>query len=571
MDTNITMKGQYVPPANAEVRTIEKEKEKNAAIRVAAYCRVSTDMEIQQTSLDTQIAAFNKVISERPGWTLAGIYADKGISGTSVKHREEFKRMIEDAKAGKIQYIIAKSISRFARNTVDTLAYVRELKNYGVSVFFEKEKLDTGNAVSEFLLSIFAAAAQEEIISLSNNMKVGRRMRYAAGVVQWTHVYGFRKGENSEWLIEEDEAKVVRRIFEDYAAGNSLPEICRQLAEEGVRSMGGKETWTPTAMASMLHNEKYVGDLRMQKSYISDPIQHIKVDNRDAKLKQYYVENHHPAIVDRTTYQMVQMISTMRDMHRGAGQYPFYGFLKCPICGANMVRFAHPRNNHTSAWTCAGKASKKGDLRKHRTACPPYYIVEDYIEQAFWDAMRALDKQALKDIAATGETDRAALAAQMIDLKQKTLFKGRKIEYKMLCDLVENMSFPQWNTMRITWKVGLTSEAHIDYKKLSDMPYPSITREEVEHTTGKGTFRVMAFVVNGEPVFKGCPDRQVEGLKHAQQEVLNLTILEAKSYEPAVPRVFGTKTCCDCGGAERAAANRAKLAKNRKKADPDIE
>ena len=153
-----------------DVRVIEKKQETSREIKVAAYCRVSTDLEIQQQSLDVQIAAYNRVIREHPGWVLAGIYADKGISGTSVKHREEFLRMIEDAKAGKIQYILAKSISRFSRNTVDALAYVRELKSYGVSVFFEKEKLDTGNAISEFVLSIFAASAQEEIISLSNNM-----------------------------------------------------------------------------------------------------------------------------------------------------------------------------------------------------------------------------------------------------------------------------------------------------------------------------------------------------------------------------------------------------------------
>ena len=569
MESTVTMKGQYIPPSGVEVRAIENQQEKYATIRVAAYCRVSTDMEIQETSLDTQIAAFSKIISERPGWTLAGIYADKGISGTTVKHREEFKRMIADAKAGKIDYIIAKSISRFARNTVDTLAFVRELKSYGVSVFFEKEKLDTGNAVSEFLLSIFAAAAQEEIISLSNNMKVGRRMRYASGVVQWTHVYGFRKGENGDWLVEEDEAKVVRRIFDEYAAGRSLPEICKGLEADGIPSTGSKTHWYPTSMATLLHNEKYVGDLRMQKSYISDPIQHVKVNNKDAKLKQYYVENHHSAIVPRETYEMVQMVSAMRDMHRGATQYPFYGFLKCPICGANMVRFAHPRNNYITAWTCAGKPSKKGDLRKHRTACPPYCIIEDYIEQAFWDALRAVDKQALKDMAASCSSEKAALAAQMLDLKQKTLFKGRNIEYKMLRDLVEKISFPQWATMRIDWKVGLASEAHIDYKKLSDMPYPSITREEVEHTTTKGTIKSLAYVVNGEPVFKGCPDRQVEGLRHAQEEVLNLTILEARNYEPPVPRVFGTKTCCDLGGVERAAENKAKRGRRCKKNAPE--
>ena len=187
-----------------DVRILERMDLAPEDIMVAAYCRVSTDMEVQQQSLDTQMAAYSKIIREHPGWKLAGIYADKGISGTTVRHREQFLRMIEDAKAGKIQYIIAKSISRFSRNTVDALAYVRELKRYGVSVFFEKERLDTGKAVSEFLLSIFAASAQEEIISLSNNMKVGRRMRYEAGVIQWSRLFGYRCSEDGTWMIEPD-------------------------------------------------------------------------------------------------------------------------------------------------------------------------------------------------------------------------------------------------------------------------------------------------------------------------------------------------------------------------------
>ena len=189
---NGTVEMKSLSALDQNVKIIEQNPDEEVVIKVAAYCRISKDVESQHQSLATQIEAYQRVISEHPGWVLAGIYADKGISGTTVKKRKEFLRMIEDAKAGKIQYILAKSISRFARNTVDVLAYVRELKSYGVSVYFEKEKIDTGNAVSEFVLSIYAASAQEEIISLSNNMKMGRRMRYAEGVMQWTHLYGLR-------------------------------------------------------------------------------------------------------------------------------------------------------------------------------------------------------------------------------------------------------------------------------------------------------------------------------------------------------------------------------------------
>ena len=526
-----------------DVRVLEQKPETKVSIKVAAYCRVSTDMEIQQKSLDTQMAAYNKVIAEHPGWELAGIYADKGISGTTVKHRAEFRRMIEDAKAGKIQYIIAKSISRFARNTVDTLSYVRELKSYGVSVFFEKEKLDTGNAVSEFLLSIFAAAAQEEIISLSNNMKVGKRMRYAAGIGQWTHIYGYRHDEDGNWIIEPEESKIVRRIFDEYVSGRSLPEICKGLMDDGIPSSGGKQVWAPTSMASLLHNEKFIGDLRMQKSYISDPIQHIKVDNRDAKIKQYYKKNHHQPIVERSIYEMAQMITAMKDMHRGTSQYPYYGFLKCPICGKNMIRCGLPRNNHTFVWTCGGKASKKGDKRKQRTTCPPFYIVDSYIDAAFWDALLDVDPNELKWIEAGEDEEKATAARHMILLKEKARKKKRdKVEYKYLCDTVLRISFPQWTVMRVEWKCGITTNTTIEYKKPGDMPYPTITKEEVEHNTKEGTFKKSTYVINGVPLIKGCPDRQIKGVMAAREAILNTTILEPLAYEPPVPRVYGIKT-----------------------------
>ena len=518
-----------------DVRILEQQRNSRALVKVAAHCRVSTDMEIQKESLETQMAAYNKIIEEHPGWTLAGIYADRGISGTTVRHREEFKRMIEDARQGKIQYILAKSISRFSRNTVDALAYVRELKSYGVSVYFEKERLDTGSAVSEFLLSIFAAAAQEEIISLSNNMKVGRRMRYAAGLPQWVRVYGYYQGDNGEWLIREQEAVIVRRIFDEYTSGRSLPEICKGLEADGVPSSGGKVHWIAKSMADILHNEKYIGDIRMQKTYIADPIQHVKVKNREAKLKQYYKENHHEAIVDRRTFQMAQEIAAMKDMHRGTKQYPYYGFLKCPICGENMIRCKLPRNSQTYGWTCGGKSTSKGNLRKNRTACPPFYFLEGYIDGSFWRALKAADTAHLREIG-NQYGEEAQLAHQMYALKKKA---GKmNVEYRMLCDLVKQITFPKWTLMRVEWTCGVISEVEITYKKISDMPWPTISRENVERETSKGKVPVLSYIVNGKIVVKGSPDRQVESIQRARENILNLTILEPRVYEPAIPRVY---------------------------------
>ena len=191
------MLSKALSPASSCVHVIESANTPDKTVLVGAYCRVSTNHDVQKASLETQMMAYEKIINDHPGWVLAGIYADKGLSGTSVNRRTEFQRMISDAKDGKLNYILVKSISRFSRNTVDLLKYVRELNEIGVHVYFEKEHLDTGHS-SEFLLTLFGAHAQEEIISLSENMKVGRRMRFAKGEKQWTNLYGYAKG----WKIE---------------------------------------------------------------------------------------------------------------------------------------------------------------------------------------------------------------------------------------------------------------------------------------------------------------------------------------------------------------------------------
>ena len=519
----------------SDVQILEQKRNCHAEIKVAAYCRVSTDMEIQKQSLETQIAAFNRIIDEHPGWVLAGIYADRGISGTTVRHREQFKQMIEDARHGKIQYILVKSISRFSRNTVDALAYVRELKSYGVSVYFEKERLDTGAAVSEFLLSIFAAAAQEEIISLSNNMKVGRRMRYAAGIPQWVRVYGYYQGDNDEWLVREEEAVIVRRIFDEYTSGRSIPEISKGLEKDGIPSSGGVKRWASKTISDILHNEKYIGDVRMQKTYVADPIQHIKVENREAKLKQYYKENHHEAIIDRRTYQMAQEIAAMMDGHRGTRQYPYYGFLKCPICGENMIRCSLPRNSQSYGWTCGGKPARKGNLRKQRTNCPPYYFLESYIDEALWSAMKAADTRHLRIIGGEyGENEQ--LAQRMYALQKRA--RKTAVEYRMLCELVKQITFPKWNAMRVEWICGVVSEVEINYKKISDIPWQTITREEIECEAPAGNATVSVYIVDGEIVQNRCIDLQIQSIQRARDYILNLTILEPRAYEPNIPRVF---------------------------------
>ena len=302
----------------------------------------------------------------------------------------------------------------------------------------------------------------------------------------------------------------------------------------------------------------------MQKSYIVDPIEHTRVNNRDARIKQFYKENHHPGIVDKETYQMALMISVLKDYHRGSTQYPYYGFLKCPICGENMIRFAHRRNNHTYAWTCGGKENKEGFYRKQRTSCPPYYITDTYIDEAFWGAVLAVDERLLNELMTGKDPEKASLAEKMLDLRKKACLRKKKVEYKNLFELTECLTFPNWSTMRVEWKLGFATEAEITYKKISDEPYPTITRKMMECKGATGEVRTKeVFVVNGVPVVKGCPSMQVDGIKRAWDDIQNLIILEPKSYEPPVPRVYGTKTTCPDGGEELAAVNKAKIKRKR--------
>ena len=494
-----------------QVSVIEQSFKENAPVRVAAYCRVSTNMETQKMSLETQVEAYKRVIREHPGWVLAGIYQDRGLSGTMVRHRAEFLRMIKDARAGKIDYIIAKSISRFSRNTVDTLAYVRELKNLGVSVYFEKEHLDTGTLTSELILSILAAAAQEEIMSLSNNMKVGRRMKAEAGIIQWTRIFGYRRkvdriSKTETWEIIEPEAAVIRRIYEEAIDGKSLTQICQGLEEEGIPTASGTGHWSPTPLSKILHNEKYVGDVLFQKYYIVDPIQHVQVRNDQAKVKQYYIRNHHPAIISRNTAEMASMVMALKDYHSGTSQYPFYGFLKCPYCGANMVKTPTPRKTSWMVWTCGGTGEGR-QKRKERTQCPPYGIPDAVIRKTI---------------------------SKMIPEEELT--------FRKLHEQVSAIYFQNWEKMVISWRnKRKKSVLPILYQDWREHPFPSI--EEKENCTiqvwGR-TVKGKSYLINGEQVKCAVPEKEADSIRHMREAIQN-TIIEGRQ---PVPAVYGYGTTC---------------------------
>lgn len=273
--------------------------------KVAAYCRVSTEQDEQANSYEAQIEHYSAEIAKHKDWLNAGIYADKGISGTMAKKRPEFLKMIRHCRQHKIDLILVKSISRFARNTVDCLEYIRELKALGIGVIFEKENINTLTETSEAMITIMGYFAQAGSESISKNVTWGVRHAYAEGKVTFTcDIYGYHKVQDGIEIVEE-EAAIVREIFERYYAGASVRIICDTLNERGVKAPGKKKGWYHATIQSILRNEKYKGDVITQKTFCSDLLTH-KREKNNGQLPQHYITDHHEAIVDRELFDRVQ-------------------------------------------------------------------------------------------------------------------------------------------------------------------------------------------------------------------------------------------------------------------------
>lgn len=374
-----------VIPARQRVGTQKKTAEK-PKVRVAAYCRVSTDSDEQATSYETQIEHYTDFIQQKPDWAFAGIYADDGISGTNTKKREEFNRMIEDCMAGKIDMIITKSISRFARNTLDCLKYIRQLKDKNISVFFEKEAINTMDAKGEVLLTIMASLAQQESQSLSQNVKLGLQYRYQQGLVQVNHnrFMGYTKDEDGHLIIEPTEAEVVKRIYREYLEGASLLQIGRGLEADGILTAAGKKRWRPETVKKILQNEKYIGDALLQKTYTVDFLTKKRVKNNGI-VPQYYVENSHPAIIPRDLYMQAQEeILRRANIHSGTEQkkrvyssrYALSSIVACGHCGDIFRRIKwNNRGCKSTVWRCVSRVEKDGP------DCPARTVHEELLHE----------------------------------------------------------------------------------------------------------------------------------------------------------------------------------------------
>ncbi|MDO4302010.1 MAG: recombinase family protein [Clostridia bacterium] len=330
-------------------------------LKVCAYCRVSTNSDEQALSLENQTSAYERLIRSNPEYEFAGVYHDRAMTGSKEK-RPGFQQMLSDAKAGKINLIITKFISRFARNTVTVLKYSRELREIGVGIFFEEEKLNTLSAEGEVMLSAISAFAEEELRSMSENQKWSVRNRYKEGICNAQGMMGYYKNENGELAINEKQAKIVRRIYDMYINGDSTEKIAKKLNEEKIPTYKNRK-WSSRTVGDILKNEKYKGDCKLQKFYCVEP--NKKVRNR-GEIQSYYIENNHPPIVTREAWDKVQQIMDERKIQRKIGadstkkyqnRYPLSGLLICPYCGSTLRR--KQVHNKRIEWWCS-KSIKEG-------------------------------------------------------------------------------------------------------------------------------------------------------------------------------------------------------------------
>ena len=371
---NDTAPNVIVIPAKVET---PQEQEKRRHLRVPAYCRVSTDSEEQLSSYENQLAYYTEKIMKEPGWTMAGVFADEGITGTSTCKRKEFLRMIRQCRQGKIDMILAKSVSRFARNTVDTLNFTRELRSLGIPVIFEEQNINSIYPESEFLITLHGAFAQAESESISGNMRWGIQKRMQAGTYIPANLpYGYTLQDHSIRIVEE-QAVIVQRIFKEYLSGKSTERIASDLREEGIPCKSGEVAWDSTAIRYIISNEKYIGDSVWQKYFSTDTLPYKCRLNRGQKVS-YYAYGTHEGIVPKEDFEKANALMKSRAQKITLTKNSPYAFRKKIVCGDCQSLFRRKVVRGITYWVCIGH-----DKKRHGLKCGITPIAEDEITNAF--------------------------------------------------------------------------------------------------------------------------------------------------------------------------------------------
>ena len=387
-----------IPPQPEYDRSIKVQYK---ALRVAAYCRVSTLLEQQEGSYEAQISYYTEKIKSNPNWKMAGIYADDGKSATNTKKRDDFNAMIEDCLAGKIDMVITKSVSRFARNTVDCLQNIRKLKEKNIAIFFEKEGVNTLEGSGELLITILSSQAQEESRNLSENTRWGLVRRFENGIMSINHnkFMGYTKDENGDLVIVPEEAEIVRRIFRLFLEGSSYVQIAKILESEGILTVTGKKEWRPSVIDQMLQNEKYMGDALLQKTYTVDFLTKKRVKNQGI-VQQYYIQDNHEAIIPKELYYRVQEEKTRRaslcksaatrrakkEQSKYSSKYSLSDIMICKECGQPYRRQVWSKNGQKSAvWRCENRLKNGTKHCKHSPT-----LKEDVLNEAIMTAINSV-------------------------------------------------------------------------------------------------------------------------------------------------------------------------------------
>ena len=367
-------------------------------LRVAAYCRVSTELEQQQSSYDIQIEYYTRHIMQNPNWIFVGVFADDGRSATNTFRRYDFNQLMDQCLKGKVDMVITKSISRFARNTVDCISWVRKLKEKNVAVYFEKENLNTLDDSTEMILTILSSQAQEESRAISTNVKWGYARKFEKGESTRQRSYGFRKAPTGEMCIVEEEAAVIRNMARWFLDGDSLERIKHRLEDAGIETTTGKKTWSTGTIYNILTNEKIMGDVLLQKTFTADYLTKRRVKN-SGQQKQYYVKNHHEAIIPKTVYYKIQEEIARRSSLKKAGtrkgktaqgvyssKYALTGIMVCNECGAHYRRTTWAKNGKkVIVWRCINRL-EHGTKRCHESPT----LKEEVIQEAIMGKLHSL-------------------------------------------------------------------------------------------------------------------------------------------------------------------------------------
>lgn len=390
---------RVIPASTADAKATKKGYQQ---LRVAAYCRVSTKMDEQLNSYEVQKRHYTERINSEPGWVLVGIFADKGITGTSVKKRDEFNRLMRLCKQGKVDMIITKSIARFARNTVDCLTYTRMLKELGVDVYFEEQGIHSTEPGAEFYITIYGSIAQSESENISANVKWGKAQSAREGKVSFHYAgfLGYRKGPDGNPEIDPDEAEIVRFIYQRFLAGDSFDGIRKRLEERKIPSPKGKERWSCSTIKSILSNEKYKGDAIINKTYIESCLtKKVKVNNGEREM--FYVENNHEGIIDAATFgrvqeelkrragkQRVKQVGTKTQQGKYSSKYALSDLLVCGECKTPYRRCTWTASGKKKiVWRCISRLDY-GKKYCHNSPSIEESILQDAIMEAIFRAAK---------------------------------------------------------------------------------------------------------------------------------------------------------------------------------------